>query len=209
MAVCWALDHARYYCIGAPKIVIKTDHSPLKGLFKKDLSEIDNPRVVKLLEKTLHHNIEVQTVAGKDNAGADALSRMGCEDALAPDITRNFYNSRESKVDKVRIKKVGGTRNVPLDLKIIAEEASTSQTYREFLEAIKQGTNQNDLPNNHPGKEFSQDEYDKLHIVETDRGSLAYLEEKLARSCYQDCTRVIAMSRCRTRLQEGSGTGSQ
>ena len=58
---------------------------------------------------------------------------MVCEDSLAPDIARNFYNSRETKVDKVKIKKVGGTRNVPLDLKIIAEEAHTSQTYKEFL----------------------------------------------------------------------------
>ena len=113
LSVVWALEHARYYCIGAPKITIKTDRSPLKGLFKKDLSEIDNPRVVKLLEKTLHHNIEVQTVAGKDNVIADALSRMGCEDSLAPDVTRNFYNSRESKVDKVKIKKLGGQEMCP------------------------------------------------------------------------------------------------
>ena len=51
LSVVWALEHARYYCIGAPKITVRTDHSPLKGLFKKDLSEIDNPRVVKLLER--------------------------------------------------------------------------------------------------------------------------------------------------------------
>ena len=82
-------------------------------------------------------------------------------------------------MEKVRIKKVGGSRNVPLDLKIIAEEAQGSQTYRNLLEAIRQGTSQNDLPNNRPGKEFSRDKYDKLHIVETDRGSLAYLEERL------------------------------
>ena len=118
-------------------------------------------------------------MAGKDNSAADALSRMGCKDSLAPDVTRNFYNLRESKVDKVKIRKVGGTRNVPLDLKVIAEEAHGSQTYKKLLEAIRNGTSQNDLPNNHPGKEFSGDEYEKLHIVETDRGSLAYLEERL------------------------------
>ena len=143
------------------------------------MSEIDNPRVVKLLEKTLHYNIEVQTVAGKENAAADALSRMGCEDSQAPDISRNFFNTRETKVDKLRIKKVGGTRNIPLDLQIIAKEAQTSNTYKELLEAIRQGKSQKDLPNNHPGKEFSQDEYNKLHIVQTTRGSLVYLEEKL------------------------------
>ena len=109
----------------------------VEGLFKKELSEIDNPRVVKLLEKTLHYNIEVQTVAGKENAAADALSRMGCKDSQAPDISRNFFNTRETKVDKLRIKKVGGTRNVPLDLQIIAEEAQTRNAYKELLEAIR------------------------------------------------------------------------
>ena len=40
LSVVWALEHARYYVIGAPKVTIRTDHSPLKGLFKKDLTEI-------------------------------------------------------------------------------------------------------------------------------------------------------------------------
>ena len=179
LAVCWALNHARYYCINALKIIIRTDHSPLKGLFKEDLSEIDNLRVIKLLENTLHYNIEVQTVAGKDNAAADALSRMGCEDCVAPDISRNFFSTRETKLNKLRVKKVGGTRNTPLDLQIIAEEAQTSKTYKELLEAIREGKSQQELPNNHPGKEFSQNEYNKLHIFQTRRGSLVYLDEKL------------------------------
>merc|ERR1711954_396139 len=104
---------------------------------------------------------------------------MGCKDSQEPDISRNFFNTRETKVDKVRIKKVGGTRNMPLDLQVIAEEAQTSQTYKELLEAIRQGTSQKDLPNSHLGKEVAQDEYNKLHIVQTTRGSLVYLEEKL------------------------------
>ena len=179
LAVCWALNHACYYCINALKIIVRTDHSPLKGLFRKDLSEIDNPRVIKLLEKTLHFNVEVKPVAGKDNARADTFSRMGCEDPLAPDVSRNFFSTRETRTNKLRIKKVGEMRNLHLDLQIIAEEAQTSTTYEDLLVAIREGKSQQELPNSHPGKEFSQDEYNKLHIVQTKRGSLVYLEEKL------------------------------
>ena len=43
LEVYWVLDHSKYYCLNAPRIIICTDHSPLKGLFRKDLLEIDNP----------------------------------------------------------------------------------------------------------------------------------------------------------------------
>ena len=108
LAVCWALNHARYYCINAPQIIVCTDHSPLKGLFRKDLSEIDNPRIIKVLEKTLHYNVEIQHVPGKDNAGADALSRMGCSDTSAPEVTRNFFNNREVSKQKTQSKEDRG-----------------------------------------------------------------------------------------------------
>ena len=70
-------------------------------------------------------------------------------------------------------------RNIPLNLQIIAEEAKTSNTYQDLISAIREGKSQQELALSHPGKEFSQDEYTKLHIVQTKRGHLVYLEEKL------------------------------
>ena len=58
-------------------------------------------------------------------------------------------------------------RNIPLDLQIIAEEAKTSNTYQDLISAIREGKSQQELAPSHPGKEFSQDEYSKLHIVQT------------------------------------------
>ena len=87
-----------------------TDHSPLKGVFRKDLSEIDNPCVVKLVEKTLHYNLEIEHVPVKDNKGADALSRMGCTDTQAAEVTCNFFNTREVTTSKIKIRKIG---NIP------------------------------------------------------------------------------------------------
>ena len=92
---------------------------------------------------------------------------MGCSDADAPEVTRNFFNNREVSTNKLKIKKIGEMRNIPLDLHIIAEEAKTSNTYHDLISAIREGKSQQELAPSHPGKELSQDEYSKLHIVQT------------------------------------------
>ena len=99
----------------------------MNGLFRKDLSEIDNPRIVKLVGKTLHYNLEIEHVPGKDNKGADALSRMGCTDTEAPEVTNNFSNTREVKINIARIRKNGTMKNIPLDLLVIARKPNQAQ----------------------------------------------------------------------------------
>ena len=107
------------------------------------------------------------------------MSRMGCSDTSAPEVTRNFFNNREVSNTQLKVKKIGEMRNIPLDLQIIVEEAKTSYTYRDLISSIREGKSQQELAPSHPGKEFSQDEYSKLHIVQTKQGALVYLGEKL------------------------------
>ena len=71
---------------------------------------------------------------------------------MAPDMSRNFFSTRETKMNKLRVKKIGENRNIPLDLQIIAEEAHTSTTYQDLLTAIREGKRQQELPNSHPGR---------------------------------------------------------
>ena len=89
-----------------------------------------------MLEKTLHYILEIEHVAGKSNDGADALFRMGCDNAEAPEETRNFFSTRIARISTSRIKKVGTMRNIPLDLQIIAKEAPTSTKYASLIQAI-------------------------------------------------------------------------
>ena len=70
--------------------------------------------------------------------------------------------------NKLKIKKIGEMRNIPLDLQIIAEDAKTSNTYHDLISAIREGKSQQELAPSHPGEEFSQDEYSKLYIVQTE-----------------------------------------
>ena len=140
LAACRALEHSEYYCLNADRIIIKTDHAPLKGLFNKDLCKINNPRVIKLLEKTLHFNLEVEHISGKANEAADALSRMGCNTAEALDETRNFFTTRVARINTSRIKKVGTMTNITLDLQIIAQELQTSNKYASLIKAVQEGS---------------------------------------------------------------------
>ena len=51
-----------------------TDHKPLEGVFKKDLFEVNNPRLQRIREKVLPYTFNLKWVAGKGHHTADALS---------------------------------------------------------------------------------------------------------------------------------------
>ena len=73
-----ALKKTKYFTLGCPDLFIGTDHKPLLGIFaNKDLDSIDNPRIVKLKEKTLGWSFTPVYIPGKKIGGTDALSRHG------------------------------------------------------------------------------------------------------------------------------------
>ena len=54
MGLSWALHRTAHYTLGCPKLMTLVDHKPLVGLLgKKDMAEIENPRLAALVEKTL------------------------------------------------------------------------------------------------------------------------------------------------------------
>jgi hypothetical protein len=75
LAVQWALDKCRFFLLGCEKFAIKTDHKPLVGVFAKAIPNIDNPRLLRVREKTSAYSFSMSWVEGKDNVIADALSR--------------------------------------------------------------------------------------------------------------------------------------
>ena len=76
LAVAWSLDQTRYFTQGCKNLVVATDHKPLtKLLGNRSLDEIQNPRLLRLKEKTMRWQYEIIHVPGKDNFVADATSR--------------------------------------------------------------------------------------------------------------------------------------
>ena len=70
MAHVWSFEHSKCYGLEAGKINIHTDNVSFKGL-----ADLNNQRAIKLIEKTLHYNLEFEHASGKSNDGTDALSR--------------------------------------------------------------------------------------------------------------------------------------
>lgn len=84
LAVVWAVKHFRPYLFGR-KFEIFTDHKPLEGLFK-----MKNPssRLTKFRLLLEEYDFEVVYVKGKNNAGADFLSRLKVNKETVHMVTR-------------------------------------------------------------------------------------------------------------------------
>ena len=75
LAVHFTITKCSFYLKGADSFTVATDHRPLQGIFKKDLSEIPNPRLQRIREKLVEYNMTVKWVPGKSHYIADTLSR--------------------------------------------------------------------------------------------------------------------------------------
>ena len=76
LAVSWALQHARFFTLGCPNLVVVPDHKPLLGIFRnRDIGSIPNPRIQRFKEKTLRFKFSIHHCPGKWQRGADAVSR--------------------------------------------------------------------------------------------------------------------------------------
>ena len=75
LAVHFAVTKCSFNLKGLPHFTVATDHKPLERVFKKDLFEVNNPRLQRIREKLLPYTITVKWVAGKSHHIADALSR--------------------------------------------------------------------------------------------------------------------------------------
>ena len=73
--VVFALKHCKYYTLVAEGFEIRCDHAPLKGFSEKDLSDLDNPRLVRMFESILNYDCIISHVKGHQNQVADCLSR--------------------------------------------------------------------------------------------------------------------------------------
>ena len=77
LAVAWAPHDSRFFTIGCRDLHIQTDHRALvKLLGDKRLEDIDNRRLVNLMEKTMAWNFSITWVPGTAIPGPDATSRQ-------------------------------------------------------------------------------------------------------------------------------------
>ena len=76
LGVAWALNKAKHYVMGCPKLFLGVDHKPMLGIYApaRALADIDNLRLRNLAEKATRYRFTTFHVKGKDNSVPDALS---------------------------------------------------------------------------------------------------------------------------------------
>ena len=75
MTIQWATKKSEFYLRGLPSFEVLTDHRPLVGVFRKQLSLLENARLMQMREKIQEFTFKVKWVQGKTHYIADALSR--------------------------------------------------------------------------------------------------------------------------------------
>lgn len=66
LAVVHGLQRCRMFVLGSPNLIIAVDHKPLVGILNdRELSTIDNPRLLQLKEKTLMYRFRIIHAPGK------------------------------------------------------------------------------------------------------------------------------------------------
>ena len=87
LAVAWSMNRSKFFTLGCKNLIVATDHQPLHGLFKKQLNDISNPRLLRIRSKTLMFSFNVIYTPASSNKGADAVSRnpVGHDDLIITD----------------------------------------------------------------------------------------------------------------------------
>ena len=97
LAVVYGLQQCRNFIMGSPYLIVAVDHKPLTKIFNhRALETIENPRLLRLKEKTLMYEFEIIHVPGKSNAAADAASRYPSKIGYAATSRNNVIMSHKN-----------------------------------------------------------------------------------------------------------------
>ena len=146
LSILYGIMKCRHYLLGMDHFTVITDHKPLKGVFAKELPDIENAIVRRYRERLTGYNFDLSWREGKTNHIADALSRAP---VFPPDETAD-----EGFVDVCRAITTLQKQPDPI-LAPMIEAAKIDTDYQMVTQAIQNITNPKRLPTNHPGRQFS------------------------------------------------------
>ena len=140
LAVAWSLEATKHYTLGNTKLLVATDHKPLlKVLGDRKLEEIDNPRLLKLKEKTLRWKFDIIHVPGKIHVGPDALSRKDTTVSLVNIAGHQGGAWDEAEFESQIEYQVAASVPTPITWQQIREEVSKDKVMRLLADQITDG----------------------------------------------------------------------
>ena len=147
LAIYYGVRKCHHYLLGMENFIVVTDHKPLKGVWKKDLPDIDNVRLRRYRERLNGYTFHIEWREGKTNEIADALSR-------APVFPANESESADF-VDVCYA--ITNLQNEPVDpiLAPLLNAAKDDTDYQLIIKALSEEKNPKLLPSTHPARQLS------------------------------------------------------
>ena len=140
LGILFAVQKCRFFVLGMHFTVI-TDHAPLRGIWRKDLIDVENPRLRRIREKLSEYNFELIWIEGHRNRVADALSRAPVWDpdpsTSDPEFTDICRAISASDMDSLLLPLVAA--------------ADADADYQAIIKALGQYESARQLPKTHPG----------------------------------------------------------
>jgi hypothetical protein len=147
LAVVWAITKCSFWLRGLTTFRIVTDHNPLLGVFNKPLSDIDNPRLLRMRTKIASYTFTITWQAGKAHQIADALSRSP--------VWRAHEDSEEENDPLVYVKLAHADNpELNLELEIFTGAVEGDEDYETLIKTIEHRTQSKNLPPRSPAVEY-------------------------------------------------------
>ena len=147
LAILYGIEKCRHYLLGMENFTVVTDHKPLKGVFAKDLPDVQNVRLRRYRERLTGYTFKIEWREGKTNEIADALSR-------APVFPASESNSADFVDVCYAINTLKKEPSDPI-LKPMLDMAKADKDYQLIIQALSEVKNPKSLPDTHPGRQLS------------------------------------------------------
>ena len=134
LAIKWAIEKTDYYVRGSTKINVFCDNKNIRDIFRMDMSEMKNSRLLKMREKISSYPITIIHVQGKTHSMADKLSRYPSQRTKCPDMEETVSPSINSR--SLRLQSSGVKVSDPHVLEV-AKMAAEDEDYKYIIKFIK------------------------------------------------------------------------
>ena len=133
LGVVFGLERLHHYNFQKP-ITVETDHQPLTSIWKKTIAT-SSPRLQRLLLRLAQYDVHIEYLRGKENAIADALSRVASLKSEHKD-----YGDSLSNIEKIPVHPITQTAPAsPERLQELCEATDKDPSLRLLAKTVHEG----------------------------------------------------------------------
>ena len=144
LGVAYGLHQCRKFVLGCPNLIVAVDHKPLtKILDQRPLESIENPRLLRIKEKTIRYDFKIIHVPGESNMAPDAASRYPSKSGIArcPISWEEYHNETDDVEEFAKSYAATHATNLPgmITWELINQESAFDEECAQLKELIDHG----------------------------------------------------------------------